>query len=45
MHGVWLSLNLKSSLEYSTSMERRMETSFPKETIHPLFEVCFSYSL
>lgn len=35
VHGVWLSLNLKSS-DYGVSVEQA-ETNF---TIHPLFEVC-----
>lgn len=36
VHGVWLSLNLNSSLDYSTSVEQQAETNI---TIHPLFEV------
>ena len=41
MYGTLLSLNLKSSLDYFNSVERRSDSNFTQDNVHPLFEVCY----
>lgn len=40
VHGILLSLNMKNSLNFNDSVDQGLGANLPRDTVHPLLEVC-----